>query len=79
MNCWNFYGSITCPYNGAVEFGLITVTALLFVLDWLVRELEYYLVVSQAESLCEELDYLNHAAFLEEIRQSPEYRSIRSK
>jgi len=76
MNCWNFYGSTTCHYNGAVEFGLITVTALLFVLDWLVRELEYYLVVSQAESLCEELDYLNHVAFLEEIRQSPEYRNL---
>ena len=76
MIYWNFYGSITCHYNGAVEFGLITVTALLFVLDWLVRELEYYLVVSQAESLCEELDYLNHAAFLEEIRQSPEHRNL---
>jgi hypothetical protein len=50
--------------------------ALLFVLDWLVRELEYYLVVSQAESLCEELDYLNHVAFLEEIRQSPEYHNL---
>jgi len=62
-----------------MSFGLITVNALLFVLDWLVTELEYYLVVSQAESLCEELDYLNHVAFLEEIRQSPEYRSIGSK
>jgi hypothetical protein len=76
MNCWNFYGSTTCPYNGAVEFGLITVTALLAFLNWLITELEYYLVVSQAESLCEELDYLNHAAFLEEIRQSPEYRNL---
>jgi hypothetical protein len=61
---------------GLMSFGSIIVTALLFVLDWLVRELEYYLVVSQAESLCEELDYLNHAAFLEEIRQSPEYRNL---
>jgi hypothetical protein len=77
MNCWNFYGSITCHYNGAAEFGLITVTALLAFLNWLITELEYYLVVSQAESLCEELDYLNHAAFLEEIRQSPEYHNLR--
>jgi hypothetical protein len=61
---------------GLMSFGSIIVNALLFVLDWLVRELEYYLVVSQAESLCEELDYLNHAAFLEEIRQSPEYRNL---
>jgi hypothetical protein len=76
MNCWNFYGTITCHYNGAVEFGLITVTALLAFLNWLITELEYYLVVSQAESLCEELDYLNHAAFLEEIRRSPEYRNL---
>ena len=64
---------------GLMSFGSIIVNALLFVLDWLVTELEYYLVVSQAESLCEELDYLNHAAFLDEIRQSPEYRSIRSR
>jgi hypothetical protein len=62
---------------GLMSFGSIIVNALLFVLDWLVTELEYYLVVSQAESLCEELDYLNHAAFLEEIRQSPEYRNLR--
>jgi hypothetical protein len=79
MNCWNFYGSITCPYDGGVEFGLITVNALLFALDWLVTELEYYFCLKKAESLCEQLDYLEAIAFLDEIRQSPEYRSIRSK
>ena len=61
---------------GLMSFGSIIVNGLLFVLDWWVTELEYYLVVSQAESLCEELDYLNHAAFLEEIRRSPEYRNL---
>jgi len=69
-------GVLPAPIMGLMSFGSIIVNALLFVLDWLVRELEYYLVVSQAESLCEELDYLNHAAFLEEIRQSPEYRNL---
>jgi len=61
---------------GLMSFGSITMDALLLTLDWLVRELEYYLVVNQAESLCEELDYLNHAASLEEIRRSPEYRKL---
>jgi len=79
MNCWNFYGSITCPYNGAVEFGLITVTALLAFLDFFVTELEYHYCLRKADSLCEQLDYLEAIAFLDEIRQSPEYRSIRSK
>jgi hypothetical protein len=55
------------------------VNALLVFLDWLVRELEYWQVVNQAESLCEELDYLNAVAFLDEIRQSPEYHSIRAR
>jgi len=79
MIYWNFYGTITCPYNGAVEFGLITVTALLFVLDWLVSELEYHYLLRRADSLCDYLDYLDAAVSLNEIRQSPEYRSIRSK
>ena len=61
---------------GLMSFGLIIVNALLFVLDWLVTELEYYYCPKKAESLCEELDYLNHAAFLEEIRRSPEYRNL---
>ena len=79
MICWNFYGSTTCHYNGAVEFGLITVNALLAFLNWLITELEYYFCLKKAESLCDEIDYLETIAFLDEIRQSPEYRSIRSK
>ena len=79
MICWNFYGSTTCHYNGAVEFGLITVNALLAFLDFFVTELEYYYCLRKADSLCEQLDYLKAIAFLDEIRQSPEYRSIRSK
>ncbi len=74
-----FSGIIISLYNSTVEFGLITVNALLVFLDWLVRELEYWQVVNQAESLCEELDYLNAVAYLEELRQSPEYQSIRAK
>jgi hypothetical protein len=77
MNCWNFYGSTTCPYNGAVEFGLITVTALLFVLDWLVRELEYHYYLRKADSLIDYLDYLDAVISLNEIRQSPEYHNLR--
>jgi hypothetical protein len=76
MNCWNFYGSITCPYNGAVEFGLITVTALLFVLDWLVSELEYHYLLKRADSLCHYLDCLDAVISLNEIRQSPECRNL---
>jgi hypothetical protein len=71
--------STTCPYNGAVEFGLITVTALLFVLDWLVSELEYHYLLRRADSLCDYLDYLDTVVSLEQIRASEEYRSIRSK
>jgi hypothetical protein len=79
MNCWNFYGSITCHYNGAVEFGLITVTALLAFLDYLVAELEYHYLLKRADSLCDYLDYLDTVVSLEQIRASEEYRSIRSK
>ena len=79
MNCWNFYGSTTCHYNGTAEFGLITVNALLAFLNWLITELEYYFCLKKAESLCDEIDYLETIAFLNEIRQSPEYHSIRSK
>ena len=79
MICWNFYGSTTCHYNGAVEFGLITVTALLFALDWLVSELEYHYLLRRADSLCDYLDYLDTVVSLEQIRASEEYRSIRSK
>jgi len=64
---------------GLMSFGLIIVNALLFVLDWLVTELEYYYCLKKAESLCDEIDYLETIAFLDEIRQSPEYRSIRSR
>ena len=77
MIYWNFYGITTCPYNGAVEFGLITVNALLTFLDWLVTELEYYYCLKKADSLCDQIDYLETIAFLDEIRQSPEYRNLR--
>ena len=53
--------------------------ALLFALDWLVRELECYYLLKRADSVCDEIDYLDTVAFLDEIRQSPEYRSIRSR
>jgi hypothetical protein len=77
MNCWNFYGSITCHYNGTAEFGLITVNALLFVLDWLVRELEYHYYLRKADSLIDYLDYLDAVISLNEICQSPEYHNLR--
>jgi hypothetical protein len=64
---------------GLMSFGSIIVNALLFVLDWLVTELEYYYCLKKADSLCDEIDYLETIAFLDEIRQSPEYRSIRSR
>ena len=53
--------------------------ALLFALDWLVAELEYHYLLKRADSVCDEIDYLDTVAFLDEIRQSPEYRSIRSR
>ena len=77
MNCWVFWRSFICHYNGAVEFGLITVTALLFVLDWLVRELEYHYYLRKADSLIDYLDYLDAVISLNEIRQSPEYHNLR--
>jgi hypothetical protein len=64
---------------GLMSFGSITMDALLFALDWLVAELEYHYLLKRADSLCDEIDYLETIAFLDEIRQSPEYRSIRSK
>jgi hypothetical protein len=51
--------------------------ALLFALDWLVRELECYYLLKRADSLCDEIEYLESTAFLDEIRQSPEYRNLR--
>jgi hypothetical protein len=62
-----------------MSFGLITVNALLAFLDFFVTELEYYYCLKKADSLCDEIDYLETIAFLDEIRQSPEYHSIRSK
>jgi hypothetical protein len=62
-----------------MSFGLIIVEALITFLDFFVTELEYYYCLKKADSLCEQLDYLEAIAFLDEIRQSPEYRSIRSK
>ena len=61
------------------SLGSITMGALLYALDWLVRELECYYLLKRADALCDEIDYLNTVSFLDEIRQSPEYRSIRSK
>ena len=55
------------------------VEALITFLDFFVTELEYYYCLKKAESLCDEIDYLETIAFLDEIRQSPEYRSIRSR
>jgi hypothetical protein len=77
MIYWNFYGSTTCHYNGTAEFGLITVTALLFALDWLVRELEYHYYLRKADSLIDYLDYLDAVVSLNEIHQSPECRNLR--
>jgi len=55
------------------------VNALLIFLDYFVAELEQYLEIKLAEQTAEELNYLNAIAFLDEIRQSPEYQTIRSK
>jgi hypothetical protein len=76
MNCWNFYGSTTCPYNGAVEFWLITMGALLYFLNWVVSELEYYYYLKRAGYLCEDWECLTAHAQLNEIRESPEYRNL---
>ena len=79
MNCWVFWKSFTCRYSGTVEFWLITMDALIAFLDFFVTELEYYYCLKKAERLCGEIDYLETIAFLNEIRQSLEYHSIRSK
>jgi len=79
MNYWVFWKSFICHYNGAAEFWAIAMNALLFALDWLVAELEYHYLLKRADSLCDYLDYLDTVVSLEQIRQSPEYRSIRSK
>jgi hypothetical protein len=55
------------------------VEALIAFLDFFVTELEYYYCLRKADSLCDEIDYLETIAFLDEIRQSPEYRSIRPR
>jgi hypothetical protein len=62
---------------GLMSFGLITMNALLFVLDWLVAELEYHYYMRKADSLIDYLDYLDTVVSLNEIRQSPEYRNLR--
>jgi hypothetical protein len=53
--------------------------ALLAFLDHIVAELEYYYRLKKAESLCGRLDYLEAIAFLDEVRQSPEYSGIRAR
>jgi hypothetical protein len=60
-----------------MSFGSITMNALLFVLDWLVAELEYHYLLKRADSLCDYLDYLDTVVSLNEIRQSPEYHNLR--
>ena len=50
--------------------------ALLFVLDWLVRELEYHYYLRKVDSLIDYLDYLDAVISLNEIRQSKEYQSL---
>jgi hypothetical protein len=55
------------------------VNALIAFLDYLVAELEYHYCMRKADSLIDYLDYLDAAVSLNEIRQSPEYHSIRSK
>ncbi len=52
--------------------------ALLAFLDFFVAELEYYLELKTKERLDQELDYLQSISFLDEIRQPPEYQSIRA-
>jgi hypothetical protein len=50
--------------------------ALLFVLDWLVKELEYHYCLKRADSLIDYLDYLDAVVSLNEIRASEEYRQL---
>jgi hypothetical protein len=72
-------GVLLAPIMVLMSFGLITVTALLAFLDYLVAELEYHYLLKRADSLCDYLDYLDTVVSLEQIRASEEYRSIRSK
>ena len=51
--------------------------ALLYALDWLVRELECYCLLKRADSLIDYLDYLDTVVSLEQIRASEEYRNLR--
>ena len=53
--------------------------ALITFLDYLVAELEYHYYMRKADSLIDYLEYLDTVISLNEIRQSPEYRSIRSR
>jgi hypothetical protein len=55
------------------------VDALLIFLNFLVAELECYYLLRKTDSLLEDLDYRESVAFLDEIRQYPEYQSIRLK
>ena len=55
------------------------VEALITFLDYLVAELEYHYYMRKADSLIDYLEYLDTVISLNEIRQSPEYRSIRSR
>jgi hypothetical protein len=50
------------------------VEALITFLDFFVTELEYYYCLKKADSLCEQLDYLEALAFLDSIRAIEEYR-----
>jgi hypothetical protein len=70
-------GVLLATIMGLLSFGLITVNALLFVLDYLVRELEYHYYLRKADSLIDYLDYLDAVISLNEIRQSPECRNLR--
>jgi hypothetical protein len=50
--------------------------ALLFALDWLVKELEFHYWLKRADSLIDYLDCLDAAASLNEIRATEEYRML---
>jgi hypothetical protein len=50
--------------------------ALLFALDWLVRELEFHYCMKKADSLIDYLDYLDTVVSLNEIRASEAYRQL---
>ncbi len=53
--------------------------ALLVFLDHIVAELECFYYLRKADDLIDYLDYLEAIAFLDAIRQSPEYHSIRAR